>query len=250
MTHLVGSYPTPPLFKEAVEAMLTYPIDYLEIQLPFTNPMADGPVIYAANQKALEHHLSLPELLATVHEVQTQTKSSTKLLLMSYLTPIFAVGLEHVAKLLSENGFSGMIIPDLIYGSAEQKQLSTLCTTYNLQLVPVLSPRTTPNRFQTIISHLQPGQAVYATARTGTTGSSTALENDEVTTYLDHLQTQLQGFDIAVGFGIKDANQVAFLNQRGIVAVIGSEIVRRISAAYEQNQSPAQAVTTFLSEVS
>ncbi len=245
MTHLVAGYPNRQIFAEAAAAMFDAEVSYLEIQLPFTNPMADGPVIYEANQVALKEKLGLAEVAALVNEIRP-TESRTRLLLMTYLTPIFTFGLAETAQVLADNGFHGLIVPDLVIGSAEQRQLQEAVNARGLVLVPVVSPLTTPLRIGKITSSLNPGQLVYATARVGTTGESTNLADAKLTEYLTLLQENLKGYELAVGFGIREKAQVEFLNRQGIVAVIGSEIVKRIK---ENPDTAASTVRDFLASL-
>lgn len=240
MTHLVANYPSPAGFEQAVLAMFKSEVDFLEIQLPFSNPLADGPVIYQANQTALEYKQNLEQILQKVFQIQDQfkiknpQKIQTKLLLMSYLTPILALGLENVVNLCRENNFVGFIIPDLIFGSGEQKTLSKLCQNSQMQLIPLISPLTKLERLEKIKNELELGQIVYAMARSGRTGNTTNLS--EIQPYLDFLKQNLVDFKIAVGFGIKEKSQVDFLNQQNLIAVIGSEIIRQIqSIQYLEN---------------
>ncbi len=232
MTHLVANYPSPVGFEQVLLAMLDAQVDFLEIQLPFSNPLADGPVIYGANQKSLQYQQNLAQILQKVQQIQKKyelksgQKVHTKLLLMSYLTPILALGLENVVNLCRENNFVGFIIPDLIFGSSEQKTLSKLCQNFQMQLIPVISPLTKLERLEKIKNELELEQIVYAMARSGRTGNATSLT--EIQPYLDFLKQNLAEFRIAVGFGIKEKSQVQFLNQQNLIAVIGSQIIREI----------------------
>ena len=237
MTHLVANYPNPLGFSNAVSAMFESSVDFLEIQLPFSNPLADGPLIYEANQIGLTFGQNLAEILTQVSTIYKQKNCKTKLFLMSYLTPILALGIENVVNLCGQNNFVGFIIPDLIFGSPEQKELSQLCQNnenQKMQLIPVISPLTTRIRLEKIKKELQLGQIIYAMARSGRTGNSTDLT--QIQDYLDFLKENLAGFEIAIGFGIKEKSQVEFLNQQDFIAVIGSEIIRQIQTA-EQNPS-------------
>lgn len=253
MTHLVANYPSPQEFSEALRAMLKANVEFLEIQLPFTNPVADGEVIYAANQAAREFDHSLQNILTNCCKIKHKDypNSATKLMLVAYSTTVLYRNLAELVALLKDNGFSGLIIPDLPFGrSSEQSQLSQLCQEHQLQLVPVIARNTDEQRLEEIKTWLEPNQVIYAMARTGQTGEPTNLENPIIRNYLNALKSSLSEYQIAIGFGIKDKQQVENLNNQKLIAVIGTEIVRRINQAKEADCSIYDAVLEFLEELS
>ncbi len=244
MTHLVGNYPNPKGFQESLQAMFEYDengVDYLEIQLPFKNPLVDGALIYQANLQAISYHIDYNNLLNSINKPQG---CRTKLILMSYLTPVQVIGFEKLCIALAKKDFYGFIIPDLIFGSPEQKTLSLLCNKYNLVLIPVISPVTNNERLEVISSELKLGQVIYAMARFGKTGEETELL--KIQNYIDRLKLQLKDFEIAVGFGIKEPEQVKYLNQQNLIAIIGTEIVKQINNASFNNNSTKNSITQYL----
>jgi tryptophan synthase alpha chain len=252
MTHLVANYPNPASFLDALKAMLEGNVEFLEIQLPFTNPVADGPDIYKANRTAIECNHTLSEILAVCHQTkQKYPNNKTKLLLIAYATTVLFRDLDELVLLLKDNSFSGLIIPDLPFGrSPEQVQLSKSCREYQLQLVPVIARNTSEERLIEIKSWLNPNQLIYAMARAGKTGRVTDLSDPDMQSYLDQLKSFLGDYQIAIGFGIKDKPQVDELNDRGFIAVIGSEVVRRITTANKNGSSIHNTVREFLGELS
>lgn len=252
MTHLVANYPNPSLFYDAFKAMLDGNVECLEIQLPFTNPVADGQVIYEANQVAREYGQNLSEILAVCHRMKQSCPSNeTKLMLVAYATTVLYQDLEELTILLRDNSFSGLIIPDLPFSrSPEQAKLSKLCSQYDLQLIPVVARNTSHQRLNEIKEWLQHGQLIYAMARTGQTGEVTDLSDLAMKNYLNGLNSTLGDYQPAIGFGIKDKLQVEELNSQGFIAVIGTEVVRRIKAASMNQSSVYAAVHQFLEELS
>jgi tryptophan synthase alpha chain len=252
MNHLVANYPNPASFLDALKAMLEGNVEFLEIQLPFTNPVADGPDIYKANQIAVKYNHTLSEILAVCHRTkQKYPNNKTKLLLIAYATTVLFRDLDELVVLLKDNSFSGLIIPDLPFGrSLEQVQLSKSCREHQLQLVPVIARNTSEERFIEIESWLDPNQLIYAMARTGKTGEVTDLSDLDMKNYLDRLKYFLGNYQIAIGFGIKDKLQVDKLNDQGFIAVIGSEVVRRITTADNNGSSVYNTVQQFLEELS
>ncbi len=244
MTHLVANYPNPEGFQQALQAMFEANVDYLEIQLPFSNPLADGNLIYKANQQALEYHQTLSQILESINKPKGCT---TQLILMGYTTVLMQNGFSEVCTQLNLAGFSGLIFPDLVFGSPEQKTLSKCAKENSLDVIPVVSPLTTTKRLEKIIPELKLGQIVYAMARLGRTGDQTELT--KIQDYLDRLKVSLVNFEIAVGFGIREKWQVDLLNKQSITAVIGSEIIRIIDTSSQNNISIYQSVKTFLSSL-
>lgn len=250
MTHLVANYPNPESFEIALETMLRYGVDFLEVQIPFSNPLADGEVIYKANQKALEYARDIDTVLGTIRrvvdrfeaEIEIQNKSqaesqnkgknpakiTTKLLLMGYSTSFFGYGIKKLAENMKKCGISGTIIPDLAALSPEQKSLTEAFQDDSMYNIPVISPLTLPSRIDIIKNCMLPNQPIYAMSRKGRTGKSTDIR--ELQGYLDFLKSNLAGYQIAVGFGISSLDQVSFLNRQGFVAVIGSRIIQLIDA--------------------
>ncbi|MEI6729293.1 MAG: tryptophan synthase subunit alpha [bacterium] len=245
MTHLVANYPTPELYQQALEAILKKNVAYLEVQFPFSHPVGDGTVIYEANQVALKNNQDLKSTIEMAAQTKYKMGSKTELILMGYLTPFLDFGLENFANLLRKNAFKGAIVPDLAFGSGEQVELSNLFK-QDLDLIPVISPLTSTIRLGKIKNWLQPDQIVYATARSGQTGSQSNLEDQQTKTYFEFLKSELAAYKIAIGFGIKTKEQVQFLNRQDFIAVIGSQIVREINQAVQSKQSTSKQLQDYL----
>ncbi len=236
MAHLVANFPNPDGFAQALDTILSFNVNYLEIQLPFSHPVADGPVIHQANQVALSFSTDLEAILSQAYQAKQRLQSSTQLILMSYLTPLVNYGLSTVANLLQKYGFLGLIVPDLAIFTSEHQQLVQLTQSHHLQWIPVISSLTTTKRIQQIKAFISPEQLVYATLRVGQTGKQTLLEVEEVKQRLTFLKTEFPHNLICIGFGIKDKEQVKWLNQRGFVAVIGSPICKLLSIGHTENR--------------
>ncbi len=236
MAHLVANFPNPDDFAQALDTILSFNVNYLEIQLPFSHPVADGPVIHQANQVALSFSTDLEAILSQAYQAKQRLQSSTQLILMSYLTPLVNYSLPTVVNLLQKYGFLGLIVPDLAIFTSEHQQLVQLTQLYHLQWIPVISSLTTAKRIQQIKAFLLPEQLIYATLRVGQTGKQTLLEVEEVKQRLVLLKEEFTNNVVCIGFGIKDKGQVDWLNQRGFVAVIGSQICKLLSIGHKENR--------------
>ncbi len=250
MTHLVANFPNPEIYKQALEAMFQNNVDYLEIQLPFSHPVADGPTIHQANQVALQFENNLDQIIQEAVSTKKRFNTKTNLILMSYLTPLVYFGLAEVCRLLSENGFIGLIVPDLTFFTPEHTEVLGLCKKLELQLIPVISPITTQVRINKIKPFVSQDQIIYATARVGQTGKQTILDKDEILDRLKFLKRNFTNNKIVIGFGIREKGQVDLLNSKGFIAVIGSEIVRIIDSAANENKDVKQKITEFISNLS
>lgn len=228
MLHLVGNYPDEVLFEECLKTILKIQPEFLEIQLPFNHPVGDGEVIYKANQEAVKFKISLENLVKVCSKIKRQTKSQTKLILMSYLTPVYAFGLKETLKVLEINNFSGLLIPDLPVESQEFEVLLKH-KKKDFHLIPVISPNTEKRKLNLIKKKIAPKSLIYATSRKGITGKTTALTNNKIVDYLNKIKNTFKEYEVALGWGINHKTQVEFLNSQGFIAVIGTKIVEIIN---------------------
>ncbi len=250
MPYLIINYPNPDKFWESLEAALAYSPDYLEIQWPFSNPMADGPVVWEADQEALKYPEALEETLGKIATLKIKYPDCrTELVLMSYVTRVFQFGISEFADLLAKHDFYGLVCPDLNSDSPEYKELNTLWQNKKPSIIPVISPLTSKARLDKIKATLKDGQMIYPMARVGITGKDTNLESVEVKTYFEFLNNELKGFKVAIGFGIKTYEQVKVLDENGFTAIVATEIIQRIKQANDNNQDIGKVVTQVLKEL-
>jgi tryptophan synthase alpha chain len=246
MLHLVANYPSPAEFLEVLKVFLERQIPYLEIQLPYYNPLGDGPQIFEANKKALEYQSDLETIVKGVESIYNPDIHLTKLILMSYFTPVFGLGLDTTINLISKS-FGAVIIPDLNFGTPYHLELDKLCRSVLVDIIPVISHNLSPAKLALTKSYLNAGQLVYCIARFGKTGQTTDLNAIQV--YLDFLQIELQDYQIAIGFGINSKTQIDFLNQQNLVAVIGTETIRQISFSKQNNLSLTNHITNYTNQL-
>jgi tryptophan synthase alpha chain len=251
--YLIINYPDPINFLDSLKVMLQANPDYLEIQLPFSNPVVDGPVIQKADQMALQFPLDLTSVIKNINQIKIETQSTTQLILMSYITPSFDFGIANLSILLSQNGFVGAIIPDLPVNAPEYQKFNQASDCY---LIPVISPLTTSDRLSVIKSFLKPNQLIYATARAGLTGSQTDLSHSNFVEYSEFLKKNLAGYKIMLGFGIRTREQVRQVQSIGFMPVVATELISRIDQSWQlyvqnlqQKNSPAEVVANWCREV-
>lgn len=198
--------------------------DIIELGVPFSDPMADGPVIQAATERALKNHVSLQDVLQAVAQFRT-TNQHTAVVLMGYLNPIFRMGFAAFAKAAKAAGVDGVLTVDCPAESIEP--LNHELKQNGLDCIFLVAPTTTDARIQTIAKHAS-GFIYYVSLR-GVTGSS-RLDIDEVSRKIDHLR-QFFSIPIGVGFGIKDAESARRIGMVADAVIVGSRIVDAIDHA-------------------
>ena len=226
MLHLVYNYPNPIEFAKVLETVYSANPKYLEIQLPFSNPSADGPLIKTANKVALEHFATFEEMMQTVSQIKAKTGATTNNLVMSYLAPLTFLGLEKCVSLMEKYDFYGTIIPDLPPDCPEILVLQNSKITN----IPVITLETSPKRLGKYKPKLD--QPIYVMARKGTTGSKTELNSKVLSDFVK----EFANYEVCLGFGICENSQVAELRKLDIVPIIGSQILKLINTSIDFEQ--------------
>lgn len=218
MTHIVMGYPNFDDSLRVVESMVEAGVDIMELQIPFSDPMADGPVILHANQRALEAGSTVERCLEFGEEVSR--RFDIPFLVMTYYNILFKYGVERFAARMAEAGMVGSIVPDLPPVEAD----TYLKTMKQNGLAPIFiySPNTSDERMR-LISESAEG-FIYCVARKGVTGAETTFSAD-LTTYLARCRAATN-LPLALGFGVKDAADVSLLTGKADLAVIGTQTIR------------------------
>jgi tryptophan synthase alpha chain len=201
--------------------------DVVEIGVPFSDPMADGMTIQRSSHAALVQGVSLNWILETLRTLAD--RPAAPLLLMSYLNPLLAYGLERLPAVARAAGVAGFIVPDLPY--EESGELRAALDAEGLALVQMVTPVTPPERLAMLCRAAR--GFVYAVTMTGTTGRSVAVPAD-VLEYMDRVR-QASPVPVCAGFGIRSAEQVARMTGHVDGVVVGSALVE----VMEQGGDPA-----------
>lgn len=218
--YLTAGFPSREGFLEAVRAVLPY-ADLLEIGLPYSDPLGDGPVIQWASEMALRKGMSVQGVLELFREVRSLTPKP--LFLMTYLNPVLAWGPERFFSLFKQAGATGVILPDL--PPDEDPGLVRLAQEIGLETVFLLAPTSTEARIATVARYAT--GFVYAVSVTGVTGARERLP-EEVKDLVRRIRAQTP-LPVAVGFGVSGratAEQAAVAD--GVV--VGSALVRALEA--------------------
>ena len=211
--------------------------DVLELGVPFSDPVADGPVIQRASERALAAGTRLTDVLALAAEVRA-LRPSAGLVIFSYYNPILRLGLERFCDLAAQSGVDGVLVTDMIVEEAEEY----LTQLHHNGLMPIFlaAPTSSDHRLKMIAN--VSGGFIYAISRVGITGAQKDLASD-ARRLVERLRPFTQ-LPIAVGFGISTAEHVAAVGEFADAAVIGTAIVSLIEKA-DPGEAPA-AIAAFL----
>jgi len=236
MPYMMGGFPDMEESLRIGQAAVAAGADVIELGLPYTDPLADGPVIHAAGTRALAAGASVSGVL----EVARALSVSVPVVLMCYANMVFAPGVEAFVERLQRAGVCGLIVPDLPLGEGEE--LLGACDARGLALVPLVAPTTPPERMAAIGASAR--GFVYAVSVVGTTGERRALgERFAEVIARAHASTQVP---VALGFGIgtpEQARQAADAGADGVI--VGTRVVR----AAAESADPAQAVGALVGEL-
>lgn len=234
--------PDPESTLPLMQALVKGGADIIELGVPFSDPMADGPVIQRSSERALKHHTSLHDVLYIVTEFRKENQT-TPVILMGYLNPIEVMGYEVFARQASEAGVDGVLIVDL--PPEESDELQAELNRYDLNQVFLLSPTTSDERLALICS--KASGFLYYVSLKGVTGSN-RLNVDEVSAKIAHIRSKTK-LPVGVGFGIKDAATAKAVAGFSDAVIIGSVLVDRIAQLGEQKEKLIQDVTAYLAEL-
>ena len=218
MTHIVLGYPSWETCFQVIEAMVKAGVDLMELQIPFSEPMADGPVILQANQKALENGVTVKACLDFAQKV-TGT-FDIPFFIMSYYNILFKYGVERFVQTLKQRNLKGAIVPDL--PPEEGREYLEVMKEHRLSPILFYSPTTPDDRMQYIASLAQ--GFIYCLSRKGVTGADTQFSS-ELTGYLARCR-RATSLPLALGFGIKEKADIDFIKGKVDIAVIGSQTIR------------------------
>ncbi len=220
MTHIVLGYPSFETNREVIAQMVANGVDLIEMQIPFSEPMADGPVIIKANQDSLLAGTRLNDCLNFAREM-TGTHD-IPFLFMTYYNILFKYGIEAFCRRAVEVGVQGFIVPDL--PPEEGADYLKYTRQYGLAPIQIFAPTSTPERMSFLSE--AGGGFIYCVARRGVTGTQTTFD-EEFNNYIAQCRASTD-MPLAVGFGISHRDDVQALIGRADIAVIGSETIRLV----------------------
>ncbi len=228
MPYQMLGHPTVQTSPQVIEALAAAGADLFELGMPFSDPLADGPVIQAAGQVALDNGVNVGQCLAMVEALREHIPDHP-FCLMGYINPILAHGAERFVREAAEAGVDGLIVPDLPPDEPEAEELAALCARYGIAPVYLLAPTSTTERIELVVARSK--GFVYLVSVTGITGARTALPADlndfvrRVRTVVER-RPQSERPYLAVGFGISSPELSAQVAQIADGVIVGSALVR------------------------
>ena len=227
--------------KQIVLALAESGADIIELGVPFSDPMADGPTIQASSQRALANGVALKDVLAMVAELRT--RFDVPIVLFSYLNPLYRYGIDRLAADAAAAGIDGVLVTDAV--DDEAAEIASILKKNGLDLIQLVAPTTTDGRLEKIAE--SSSGFIYAVARAGVTGA-----REEKSTAAETLVRRVREFTdlpVAVGFGISTREQIEDVWRYADAAVVGSAIVAEIERSLEDGLDAAVRLRKFVGEL-
>lgn len=229
MTHVVVGYPSLQETEDLILLMDKVGVNFIELQIPFSDPLADGPTIMKACEKSLEKGTKVEDAFTLAKSVSSKIK--TPLLFMAYFNTVFNYGIEKFCEDSKKAGIAGLIVPDFPLEEEETEHFNEILKKYDLLNIKVLSPASNEDRIR---MNAEVGTGfVYCTARQGITGAEKGFDAS-VIKYLRTVKKYFQ-IPVALGFGISKRAHIKQMEGLADMAVVGSailDIINQNSKAY------------------
>ena len=222
MTHLVLGYPSLSVNREVIRQMVENGVDIIEMQIPFSEPIADGPMILKANQDSIAGGITVKECLEFAAEITAAY--DIPFLFMTYYNIIYKYGEEAFFKKAVEIGIQGFIVPDL--PPEEGESFHRLAAKYGIAPILIFAPTSTDDRMKEVAASAE--GFIYCVARRGVTGKKTEFTED-FDSYMARCR-KATDLPLAVGFGISGKEDVDYLAGKADIAVIGTRTIQLVDA--------------------
>lgn len=221
---------------KVIEALARGGADMIELGVPFSDPLADGPVVQRANQIALDRGITMQKCLALAAQARANGVT-IPLMAMGYLNPLLAYGEARYVRAWRDAGADGLIVPDL--PPEEDGEIKRACDADDMALVQFTAPTSTEHRIEQAAEHAS--GFIYVVAVTGTTGARGQLATG-LREYVGRVKAKAKGKPVAVGFGISTPEHVREVGTFSDGAIIGAALIRAAGDAPD----PAQAAFEFV----
>lgn len=235
MTHVVCGYPSFDDNWQALKIMAEAGVELVELQFPFSEPSADGPLFVNANQEAIKNGVSVNDCFQFMQRVSATFPF--KVVMMGYFNTVFKTGTREFMQRLKAAGGSGFILPDLPI--EEASALHEMAAELNLDPIILMTPTNSDSRLAELAAAAR--GFIYCVARKGVTGSQTQM-NDDVATFIKRCR-QFTDLPLAIGFGVSQKSDLEFIAEQGDIAVIGTAALKVWERGHEV------ALTTFFTQL-
>ncbi len=239
MPYLTLGYPNLETSLACAQAAAEAGADLIELGVPFSDPLADGPVIQRSTQIALENGVTVKKCLELTAELRRRGVK-IPFMLMGYYNPIFSYGVAAFVRDAAVAGADGFIVPDLPL--EEAGEMENACQEYNVCLAPMLAPTSTPARVANVAARTSADSFIYLVSVAGVTGERAALPAG-LKEFVDRVKAAARA-PVAVGFGISSPAQAAEVGQIADGVIIGSAVIKAASG-----ERPVEGVREFVSSI-
>lgn len=226
--YITAGDPRPSATVSLMHLLVAKGADMIELGVPFSDPMADGPVIQKAVERALEHNVSMNDVFEMVREFR-EKDSQTPIILMGYLNPVERMGFDHFANAASSVGVDAVLTVDM--PPQESMGYFDALKAHNLDRIFLISP-TTPNSRLRAVNEKGSGFVYYVSLK-GVTGSK-ELDVDDVAKQLQRMQGEVE-LPFGIGFGIRNGETAAAMSKQGAAVIVGSALVSLIEANHDKD---------------
>ena len=216
---------------EVIKTMQRRGIDFIEVGIPFSDPLADGPVIQSAATQALKNGMNLKTLFAQLKEIKDEVQ--IPLILMGYLNPILHYGIEPFCQSCVESGVSGMIIPDLPFKDY-QDIVKPIADKYDLRVIMLITPETSEERIRFIDDNTD--GFIYMVSSAAITGAQKSFDDAKQAYFRRINQMNLRNPRM-IGFGISNKQTLEAAQQNAAGAIIGSKFVTLLNESKDADEA-------------
>ena len=220
---MTAGYPDAVTSARLLEALADHGAAAIELGIPFSDPLADGPALQVASQVALEQGMTVAGVLALARGFRA--RHATPLVAMTYVNPVLAYGVERFAREAHEAGIDGVIVSDL--PPEERADVWDTLAAAGLDTIPLVAPTTARDRLPGVLARAK--GFIYCLSRTGVTGDGQAFDLE-----LDALVAAVRqgsGLPVGIGFGVSDAARARFVAERAEAVIVGAAFARVIERA-------------------
>lgn len=216
---------------DVIKAMERHGIDFVEVGIPFSDPLADGPVIQSAGTVALRNGMTVRKLFAQLKAIKDEI--NIPLILMGYLNPIMHYGIEAFFKSCVECGVSGTIIPDLPFDDYQQV-VKPIADKYDIRVIMMITPETSDDRIRFIDNNTD--GFIYMVSSASVTGAQQRF-NDKKIAYFNHINAMNLRNPRMIGFGISNRQTLESAQQNAAGAIIGSKFVTLLNETRDADKA-------------
>lgn len=220
--YVMAGDPAPNITVDLLHDLVEHGADMIELGLPFSDPMADGPTIALAGERALAGGTSTRQAIEMVKEFR-KTNVDTPIILMGYLNPVEIIGYDRFISLCEDAGVDGILMVDL--PPAEAGTFTERLATHSMNEIFLLSPTTLPERRQQVLTYC--GGYIYYVSLKGVTGSA-SLDTDDVKQQVTAIKSETD-LPVCVGFGIRDGESAKAVGEFADGVIVGSELVKHFA---------------------